>query len=276
MSQETEANDGGLDPGDRAFGDAVRAALSETVSVEAISGAPSPTALLERIVRTAAQAIPSPEGALFLVDHERQVLTFEVVIGATAAHVQDLTIPLGHGIVGLVAASCQALAISNAQDDPRHARDVAERSGYLPTTILAVPVQDADGETIGVLELLDRQGQPSYSLADIELLGLFAGQIGIALRMRLAHDLLGARLGDALALVGGIPASAQDHLSAQAEHFARRLAGTPSYPTARHLAALVAAIAGRGPAARDLCVDVLSAVATYLDAAAGFDQEPFR
>jgi signal transduction protein with GAF and PtsI domain len=143
---------------DLAFVGELRTAIFTAIAADTIGGAAPPDQLLEMIVRAAARAIPCPEGALMLVDQERQILTFEVVIGSTADTVLDLTVPLGHGIAGLVAVTGQALAIANAQEDPRHARDVAEKSGYLPTTILAVPVISADGTSVGVLELLDRQG----------------------------------------------------------------------------------------------------------------------
>src|SRR5690554_1271088 len=102
---------------DQAFLESLRAALISATTAERLTGGNRADTLLEMIVRAAARAIPCPEGALFLVDRQRRVLTFEVVIGSTADAVKDMTVPLGHGIAGLVAASGQALAIANAQED---------------------------------------------------------------------------------------------------------------------------------------------------------------
>ncbi len=204
--------------------------------------------------------------AHMLVDRERQILTFEVVIGSTAATIHDLTVPLGDGIAGLVAVTGQALAIANAQEDPRHTRDVAEKSGYLPTTILAVPVVLPDGTPVGVLELLDRQDQPTFDLADMELLGMFADQVAVALDLRRSHELLGARIGAAIAALGGLTPEATRHLAERAEAFASRVRADETSRRTDELAEMVVAVANRGPAEQEACVAVLRAFADYLDA----------
>jgi GAF domain-containing protein len=224
-----------------------------------------PDQVLEMIVRAAARAIPCPEGALMLVDPGRDALTFNVVIGSTAATVKDLVVPLGHGIAGLVAVSGQALAIANAQEDPRHARDIAERSGYLPTTILAVPVVSRDGTPAGVLELLDRQGQPAFDLDDMELLGMFAEQVAIVLELRRTQDTLAARVGQAMATLGGLPQETAAALGGRVEALAARVEGDEDARRASALAGLVAGIAARGDAEHEACVAVLRAFADYLD-----------
>ena len=49
------------------------------------------------------------------------------------------------GLAGYVAVSGQALAIDEPASDPRFARDVAERTGYVPQTLLLVPDRRPDG-----------------------------------------------------------------------------------------------------------------------------------
>jgi GAF domain-containing protein len=261
---------------DQEFLDGLRAALATTPAASSLAGAGPHDTLLELIVRAAARAIPCPEGALLLVDRARGVLTFEVVIGSTAATVKDVTVPLGHGIAGLVAASGQALAVANAQEDPRHARDVAEQSGYLPTTILAVPVTDRDGTAIGVLELLDRQGQPTFSLADMELLGMFAEQVATVLQMRRVDDILAARLGAVLASIGGLPEAVHERLVARADELAARMEADEATRRIASLAELVAAIASRGAAEHELCTQILTAVDAYIDAKPALGMGMFR
>jgi len=256
----------------------LRAALTTATAAQLLQSASQPDQLLVRIVRTAARAIPCPEGALFLVDSERQVLTFDVVIGSTAANVKDLTVPLGHGIAGLVAMSGQALAVATAREDPRHARDVAEKSGYLPTTILAVPVVTPDGVMVGVLELLDRQGQPTFSLADMELLGAFAEQIALVLDLRRSQASLGALVGRSLAMLGGVSPEVERTIAERAEGFSARSEADPVSRRTVELAALVAAISRRGSAEYDACAAVLEAFAGYLRArpAPGMGMEMFE
>lgn len=257
---------GGDHANDLAFIATLRAALSRAAIVPKLAATPADQ-LLERLVRTAAAAIPSPAGSLMLVDPVARLLTFDVVIGQTADKLRDLTLPLGRGIAGLVAASGQPLAIANAQQDPRHARDIAEQAGYLPATILAVPVTDANGAVIGVLELLDRQGsETGYSLDDMELLGRFGELCALAIAQRRVEAIQAELIGRALAALGGVPSEPASTLAARMETFAARVAADPAARRARALAERVAAIAARGDAEQRACEGVLAVFADYIAA----------
>ena len=254
---------------DARFAAELRAALTTARAADALTAPSPPDRLLDLLVRTAARAIPSPEGALFLADPARRVLTFAVAIGTTADRVTDLTVPLGRGIAGLVAVSGQPLAIANAKDDPRHAREIAELAGYLPTTILAVPVVASDGTVLGVLELLDRQGQPTYDLRDMELLGAFAEQAALLLDQRRAHATIAALIGRALAALGGLPSDIESDVAMRAAGFASTVEADPTARRAVELAELVAAIAAGGPAAHRAGLGVLTALADFVRARPG-------
>jgi len=265
QSQDNRHSNGSAE--DLAFLAELRVALGSAAAVGALAAASPADDLLARIVRTAAQVISSPEGALFLVDQERRLLTFDVVIGKTAATMRGTSFPLGHGIAGLVAVSRQSIAVANAQDDPRHAKDIAAQSGYFPTTILAVPVTGGDGTVLGVLELLDRQRQPTYDLADMDLLNTFAEQVAIVLDDRRAHTSLAGLVGRALAALGGLPAPVEHLIRERSAGFAAAIGADPITRRTVELAELVATVADGSPAAHDACADILRAFARYGDAA---------
>ena len=65
-------------------------------------------------------------------------------------------------------------------NDPRFNRDAAEQTGYVPRSIAAAPLLDEHG-TVGVLQVLDKRGSPTFSLHDMELLAVFAGQATVAI-----------------------------------------------------------------------------------------------
>jgi GAF domain-containing protein len=92
--------------------------------------------------------------------------------------------------------------------DPRFDRATAERTGYVPRSIAAVPLVDERGAgTVGVLQLLDKHTSPTFTLRDMELLGVFAAQAAAAIHAtRVQRDLdellrqaLGRLAGDDLA-----------------------------------------------------------------------------
>ena len=143
--------------------------------------------------------------ALFERDPDR--LEFRVAAGARGAGAIGLSVPPSHGIVGYVYSTGQALALSDVAADPRFDRATAARTGYIPRSIGAVPLV-ADGQTVGVLQVLDKRGSPTFSLRDMELLGVFASQAAAAIQAarvqrdtnRLLRQVLGEIGGDALSV----------------------------------------------------------------------------
>jgi GAF domain-containing protein len=84
-------------------------------------------------------------------------LHYVAAAGAGAGRIVDTQMRAGEGIAGFVAATGQSLTVRDVVSDPRFARDVGERTGYVPSAIQCVPVLDDDGEVIAVVSILDRQ-----------------------------------------------------------------------------------------------------------------------
>jgi len=167
--------------------ESLRAALTRAAAAGVIGSPVSHARLLEMIVETGAHVIGARAGALFLLDEETSDLTFEVAIGPESESVKRFRVPLGHGIAGIVAASGQAMAISDAASDPRLASDIAGNVGYVPQTVLCVPLFYGT-RVIGALELLDKAGGGTFTAADMEALGLFANQAAVALQLSRTHQ----------------------------------------------------------------------------------------
>jgi GAF domain-containing protein len=218
--------------------------------------------LLELIVETAAHVMRARAASLCLVDEGGQELVFEVVHGEKAEELRRIRVPVGHGIVGLVAQTGEPIAISDAQSDPRHASDVARRVGYVPVSIVAVPLFYED-RVIGVLELLDKQGGGSFDSADMEALGLFANQAAIAIQQSRAHSSLAVMLMDAIWSLGTVSPERRLRLSDGARAFAKDLEDG-MYGRALELAQLVREIVHAGPRQTTACRRMLEAFAEYL------------
>ena len=170
-------------------------------------------AVLRSIVAAAVSLFEAEAASLALFDAARNVLVFRVAAGAQGQGVVGLEIPPDRGLVGYVFSTGQALAISDVARDPRFGRSFAEQTQYVPRSIVAVPLVDDRG-TIGVLEVLDKRSEATFSIRDVELAGVFARQASVAIRAsRVERDvagLLGAVLG---ALAGDdAPAAGVDAL----------------------------------------------------------------
>lgn len=103
-------------------------------------------------------------------------LTFTAADGVGAAEVIGVEVPVGRGLVGWTAMSGQPVAVRDVRSDARFARDIAESTGYVPTTILAAPFFDPAGEVVGVLEVLD-PGIDTSGDWPLAVLGTLASQL---------------------------------------------------------------------------------------------------
>lgn len=138
--------------------------------------------LLRSIVEVARAIFGAAASSIFLLDEQAGDLIFEAVSGEGEDHLAGRRFPSDQGIAGWVLRSGEPMVVDDLSVSPAFARGIAESTGYVPRTLMASPLLD-DGESIGVLEVLDRQVDPRRTLGDLELLGLFANQAAIALRV---------------------------------------------------------------------------------------------
>jgi GAF domain-containing protein len=248
---------------DERFAEELKDALTLAAAAGEIASPVTHSRLLEMIVETAASVIPSRAASLFLIDEETEELIFEVALGPEAEEVRKFRIPLGQGIAGLVAVSDQPMAISDASSDPRQAADIAKRVGYEPESILCVPLIHNE-VVIGVLELLDREGAPSYSAADMATSGLFANQTAVAIEQSRNQQRLPALLGEVLGSLGGVSEHQRVGLGEGARSFAAGVEEGPSHRRALELASLVSEISRAGEEESRVCQKILRGFAEYL------------
>jgi GAF domain-containing protein len=87
----------------------------------------------------------------------------------------------------------QPLSISNVRQDARFNQDFAKSTGYVPNSILAMPLRSGE-RIIGVMEVLDKIDAASFGIQDMELLGMFAHQAAIAIEQSQSIDQIQASL----------------------------------------------------------------------------------
>jgi len=156
--------------------DGLRAAVAAGV----IGADQAYSSLLRSIVEVARAIFNAQRSSIFLYDEEADELVFEAVAGEEEQGLVGSRLPSSTGIVGWTLVSRQPLVIEDLSQDPRHARDVAEQTGYVPKGLMSVPLLFEE-RALGVLQVLDRPQRPGFSLQEMELLGLFANQAAIAL-----------------------------------------------------------------------------------------------
>jgi GAF domain-containing protein len=162
-------------------------------------------ALLRSIVDVARAIFGARAASVFLLDSQADELVFEAVSGEGEESLVGRRFPSSTGIAGWVLVTGQSLLLDDVSADPRFAAQAAESTGYVPGTIMAVPLVSGE-RTLGVLEVLDRPSGGRFTMEEADLLGMFATQAAIGLdllgRSRSARGLLADEGGDAAALAG--------------------------------------------------------------------------
>lgn len=159
-------------------------------------------ALLQTIVDATVTLFEAEASSIALFERDPDRLEFRVAAGAQGAGAIGLSVPPTRGIVGFVYSTGQPLALSDVLSDPRFDRATAERTGYVPRSIAAVPLIDGD-QAVGVLQVLDKHTSPTFSLRDMELLAVFARQAAAAIRAARVQRDSAQLLRTVLARLGG-------------------------------------------------------------------------
>jgi GAF domain-containing protein len=215
--------------------------------------------LLRSITAAARELFDAAACSLALLDEAQETLTFHVASGAGAEEVVGQRVPVNRGIAGWVVSSGQPVAVADVAADPRFAAEVAEATGYVPRSVLAMPLQ-TEREMLGVIELLDQRADSPAGRRDMELLGLFAGQAALAIETSRVFSSLGRALFAAV----GVAAGGDRELASALAELARRSPG----PTAdlADLAGVFARLGQAGAAERTAATRL---VREFLDYVAG-------
>jgi GAF domain-containing protein len=216
--------------------------------------------LLQSIVEAAARIFGAAAASIALVDEQAQELVFKVAYNVADGGVVGMRIPIDQGIAGYVAMSGQPLALSDVQNNALFNQSFAQSTGYVPNSILAMPLVQGD-RVIGVIEVLDKLNASAFGLEDMELLGLFARQAALAIHEAQQHEHLSA------ALVAGLRQTLDPETAAATSDLLDTLgeagAATDAEREVLEIAQIFTDLARLGEAERQLCRRVLVAFGEY-------------
>ncbi len=135
------------------------------------------SSLLAVVARRTSDAIGTERTSVFLLDPERRELWTVVAEGEP----REIRIPEDAGIAGWVATRGEPAIVSDVTHDPRWNKEVDRKTGYTTRNILCVPMDDAQGERLGVFQCLNRT-QGSFTEDDVKFLQAIASQAAIYVR----------------------------------------------------------------------------------------------
>ncbi len=131
---------------------------------------------LDFMLDLAMAKVPSDAGSVILADINTRRLEFGAAKGPKSEGLVGVQLKMGQGIVGFCAESSIAVAVSDAQRDPRFYSAISEKIGYPTRSILCVPMQ-VDGRVVGALELINKHTEDLYTERDLGIANFIAQQL---------------------------------------------------------------------------------------------------
>jgi signal transduction histidine kinase len=137
--------------------------------------------LLGIIAQVAAELTRTESASILLLDKNTGELYFLTVTGDEEDEVKRVKVPLEGSIAGWIFTHNEPLIIHDPQKDPRHYQAVQKKTGFLIHSLMGAPL-NFGGETIGVIEVINRSAKEAFTEQDLQTLMALAAQAAIAIQ----------------------------------------------------------------------------------------------
>jgi len=131
--------------------------------VQMLHSDPNTNSLIFTLSHRSHQLVEADRCTLWLADNTRQQL---VVMQGDV----DIRIPMKAGIAGHVATTGNVVNILDCYQDPRFNQAIDKKTGYRTKSMLCMPIFALENEVVGVLQLINKLDESSFSAGDEEIL----------------------------------------------------------------------------------------------------------
>src|SRR5215471_5008437 len=101
--------------------------------------------LLDLIAHEATRLLDCDRASIFILDRARNELWSKVALGSE----EILRFDARRGIAGMCALTGSVVNVNDAYSDPRFYGAIDDRTGYRTRSVLAVPMRNHEGSTVG-------------------------------------------------------------------------------------------------------------------------------
>lgn len=136
--------------------------------------------LLHEIMESSKLLIKAEASSLLLFKEEDQQLLFFVATGEKGELLEKFRMDLGEGIAGWVAEKRKPLVIDDCYKDSRFNPDYDKKSNFRTRNMICVPMLRKD-KLLGVIEVINKQGEDRFDSEDLFLMETLASQCAIAI-----------------------------------------------------------------------------------------------
>ena len=224
---------------------------------------------IDELLRLASQAVGSAVASVLVRDGNEGGLKFLTATSGVTDELLALRLPPGAGIAGLVFSTTQPMAVADVSQEGSFWSEADRRTGFKTVTLLATPLR-ANGEMVGVLEFVNRPGEPpypSFTPAEMDQAARFADTIGGLVD---AHEM--AYLVESLFNLSVKDLLTSTSAANREKELREWLKSSSTAGTHRDLALLwisMREIVTRGDAERELCRDLLETLARFTEKRSG-------
>ena len=149
----------------------------ESLVETAVDRADVEAQMLSAIVKASAGVFEAAACSIALVDPVTKELVYQAAWGAGAKEIVGVRLPQGKGLAGSAVAAGAGLAIPDCRSDSRFQAQIAAGTGYVPYTMLVIPLRQGE-RVVGALSVLDRRDGNPYTTDDIPRGDLF-GELAV-------------------------------------------------------------------------------------------------
>jgi transcriptional regulator with GAF, ATPase, and Fis domain len=247
------------------------AELSEAVNAIDFSNSLTEPILgaIDNLLQLASRSVGSAEASVLVREGNEGGLKFLTAIGPTKDKLLTVKVPPGKGIAGSVFSSGQPMAVNDVKEEGSFWSEADKITGFRTVTVLATPLAMGH-ETIGVLEFVNRPGEPPYppfTPEEMDRAAHFAGTIGRLVDAyefaNLVESLFARSLKASIATEEGVGGGAKD-----AREWLSNVSSAPEHRDLLLLGVSLREIVSRGTAERDLCREMLEALLRFTESRA--------
>jgi len=134
--------------------------------------------LLSRVGDATMELLDCERATIFVLAPDKNELVSRV---ASGGDVKEIRIPTGAGVAGAAFMSNKIDNVPDAYADPRFNQAVDKATGFNTRSILASPILDRNGASVGVVQALNKRGGP-FGPDEERRVRAFSSQLAVALQ----------------------------------------------------------------------------------------------
>jgi putative nucleotidyltransferase with HDIG domain len=158
-------------------------------ATEAIASTLQLDPLLDTIMELGMKIMDAEGCSVLLIDEKEKKLQFVAASGAKKEEIKKLSLDIGEGVAGWVVQNDRPLLIEDVSKDARFSKRVDEVLRQETKSLICVPLK-VKNRIIGVMEVINKRGNRTFTEGDMALFKPLSAQAAVAIeRARLYEDL---------------------------------------------------------------------------------------